>query len=125
MSPMDREIDVAIDVGGNELRIAGVGQMACRMPAGEGWAGKRDNRHAHPERFASCQAARVRLGIEGQVDPVIGIEQLARRRPRLKTYASGRNVSLSELDLDSVLQLTLLKATVAKQELRVRDAVQD
>ena len=51
------QLHVLVQVAGNRLRQAHVGQVAERMPAGKGLAGTGDHRHAHPQRLAGRGAA--------------------------------------------------------------------
>ena len=66
-----------------------VRQVAERVAAGEGLAGAGQHRHAHPERLAGRQAARVGKRVERHVDPVVGGQQLRRRRRRPRSRAAS------------------------------------
>jgi len=46
--PLNCQIHVTGRIFRDELRIAGVGEMTGGMPASEGLAGKRNDRHPHP-----------------------------------------------------------------------------
>ena len=80
----------------NQFRQSRMGEVARRMAAGEGRAGKRHDRAAHPQGFAGGQAAGIWESVEGDVDGVIGIEEFPVRRASGDDDAVRRDAVSSE-----------------------------
>ena len=60
----------------HQLRQSGVDQVRGRVAPGEGRPGQGDHRHAHQQRFAGGQAAGIGPGVEGDIDAVVGLQQV-------------------------------------------------
>ncbi|MOA22279.1 hypothetical protein D3C78_1428270 [compost metagenome] len=65
--------------------------MGGGVAAGESRAGQGHHGNAHQEGFTGSQATRVGPGIEGDVDAVVGLQQLPVRRWAFDQQALGCN----------------------------------
>ena len=97
--------DVAGPIRGNPVWVLGCLEQADADAAGVPITGSRDDRDAHPERFAGRRGAVIGKRVEGDVDPPVGREVLGdgwRAPEELDTV--GGEACLSEPAVDVCLE---------------------